>query len=359
MIITFPHMGDMGIVLKSLFSNLGREVIMPPPISKKTFELGAKYSPETVCLPFKLTLGNFIEALEQGADTLATCGGVGPCRLGYYAEVQRGILQSLGYKFDMIVIEPDITDIFANLRRVTYKRSLWEVYLAFRLAIEKMNALDNIERKVSVIRPLEVNSGQSAAIRKETISAIDSVEKIADLHAVYFKAERELDNIKTRSDMDPLRIGVVGEIYVMLEPFINQNLDLRLGSMGVEIHKTMYLSDYVNGHLFRKSEYLEKFKYLAGLAQPYLGHYVGGHAIKSIAHTVDMGQENYDGIIHMFPFTCMPEVVAKNILPKVSNEKNIPVLSIAFDEQSGDAGTATRLEAFIDLLKYRRHKKAR
>jgi len=58
----------------------------------------------------------------------------------------------------------------------------------------------------------------------------------------------------------------------------------------------------------------------------------------------------------MFPFTCMPEIVAKNILPKVSNDMDIPVLSLAFDEQSGEAGIVTRLEAFIDLLKYRRIK---
>ncbi|MGL5514547.1 MAG: hypothetical protein ACRDBM_15115, partial [Sporomusa sp.] len=88
MIATFPHMGALSVTLKSLLSGLGLTVLPPPPISKLTMELGAKYAPETACLPFKVTLGNYIEALDAGADTIITCGGVGPCRLGYYAQIQ-------------------------------------------------------------------------------------------------------------------------------------------------------------------------------------------------------------------------------------------------------------------------------
>ncbi len=69
-----------------------------------------------------------------------------------------------------------------------------------------------------------------------------------------------------------------------------------------------------------------------------------------------MGRAGYDGMIHIFPFTCMPEVIAKNILPQVSRDAGIPVLSMAFDEQTGVAGVVTRLEAFTDLLHYRRGK---
>lgn len=312
-----------------------------------------KYSPETVCLPFKITLGNFIEALDQSADTLVTCGGVGPCRLGYYAEVQKGILQQLGYAFDMIVIEPDIIDILKNLRRVAPRLGLREIYSAFHLAIEKMNALDNLQRKIHTMRPYEVTTGESDAVWKLAINKIDVAETSLALKATMNDIEHRLDSVKLTLAAKPVRIGIVGEIYVMLEPFANLDLDRRLGQLGVEVHKTMYLSDYVNGHLFRKSEYLTLFRRLTRLAQPYLGHYVGGHGLKSIAHTVNMGQENYDGIIHIYPFACMPEVVAKNIMHQVSSDTDIPVLSMAFDEHSGEAGIMTRLEAFIDLLKYR------
>ena len=358
MIISFPHMGILSVVLKTLFSGFGHAVSIPPPISKKTLELGVKHSPEAVCLPFKITLGNYIEALEQGANTIVACGGVGPCRLGYYAEVQRCILQEIGYEFEMIVFEPNITSVWKNLRRVAPKYSFREIFSVISLALEKMNALDNIQRKVQIIRPREMKKGESDVLWKNAIGEIDDASTMYTLRTAWHGAERKLDTVKLKSSVRPLQIGVVGEIFVMLEPFVNLDLARRLGHMGVEVDTTMYLSDYVNGHLFRKSKYLEMYKRLANLAQPYLGHYVGGHALKSIAHTVNMRLENYDGIIHVYPFTCMPEVIAKNIFPKVSEDIGIPILSITFDEQSGEAGLVTRLEAFVDLLQYRRLRNA-
>lgn len=353
MLITYPHMGTMAIVLEALFTSLGRTVLTPPPITKRTMELGVKNSPETVCLPFKVTLGNFIEALDQGADTLVTCGGVGPCRLGYYAEVQKGILQQLGYKFDMLVIEPDIVDVLKHLRKVAYKKSLREIYHAFKFAGAKMNALDSIEKGLTALRPRQKTPGSADAIWQRAVTDIAYSQDIPQITNVLqdtlSKIERDMCY-----DAEPLKIGLVGEIYVTIEPFINLNIERLLGNMGVEVHKTMYLSDYVRGHLLRKREYLDKYEDLFALAKPYLGHYVGGHGLKSIGHTIDMSQSGYDGVIQVYPFTCMPEVIAKNILPKVSQDRNIPVLSLVYDEQSGEAGILTRLEAFIDLLKSRK-----
>jgi predicted nucleotide-binding protein (sugar kinase/HSP70/actin superfamily) len=52
----------------------------------------------------------------------------------------------------------------------------------------------------------------------------------------------------------------------------------------------------------------------------------------------------------------MPEIVAQNILPKVSKQEDIPVLELVLDEQTGKAGNITRIEAFIDLVKRRKLK---
>ena len=357
MLIAYPHMGNLSIVLKTLFNGLGREVLIPPPISKRTLELGAKYSPETVCLPFKVTLGNFIEALELGADTIVTCGGVGPCRLGYYAEVQKGILEQLGFSFEMIAIEPDIISVWKNLRKVAHKKSWRDIYHAFTFAGSKMNGLDLIERSILALRPCEKAPGSADVIWRQAVREVDEAENISAVHEI---CRNTLAKIKESGQQptSPLRIGLVGEIYVTLEPFINLDLERHLGRMGVEVHKSMYLSDYVRGHLLRKKEYVRKYEKIFALAKPYLGHYVGGHGLKSIGHTVQMGQAGFDGMIQAYPFTCMPEVIAKNILPQVSADVGIPVMSLAFDEQSGEAGIITRLEAFIDLLKARKAKAA-
>jgi len=62
--------------------------------------------------------------------------------------------------------------------------------------------------------------------------------------------------------------------------------------------------------------------------------------------------KEYDGLVHLAPFTCMPEIVAQNIMR--STKENIPVLTILCDEQMAKPGMLTRLEAFVDLLARRR-----
>lgn len=355
--VTFPHMGHMHIILKSLFASLGCDVITPPPTSKRTMELGTMYSPETVCLPFKLTLGNFIEALELGADTIITCGGVGPCRLGYYGAVQKEILKSLGYKFEMVVVEPDLMATIRNIRCLSAGKSVYDIYQAFRLAGTKMYAVDNLEMAVSALAPRVVDLSRLLQVRSSGLQAIDNSNHPAELKVFNEDISQTLSALPLKGEANPLKIGLVGEIFVMLEAFVNQELEKRLAEMDVEVHKTMYLSDYVNGHIIRKHEYRLLYKSLDDLARPYLGHYVGGHGLKSVAYAVSKAQQGFDGMIQVYPFTCMPEVIAKNILPQVSKDWDIPVLTLAFDEQSGEAGILTRLEAFTDLLKYRRRQK--
>jgi predicted nucleotide-binding protein (sugar kinase/HSP70/actin superfamily) len=70
--------------------------------------------------------------------------------------------------------------------------------------------------------------------------------------------------------------------------------------------------------------------------------------------TVLWARKGFDGVVQVAPFGCTPEIVAKSILPRVSQEYGIPVMSLFFDEQTGPAGVYTRLEAFVDLLYARR-----
>ena len=57
-----------------------------------------------------------------------------------------------------------------------------------------------------------------------------------------------------------------------------------------------------------------------------------------------------DGLVHVAPFNCTPEIVAQGALVALQREKGTPVLSLSFDEMTGRAGVMTRLEAFVDML---------
>ena len=353
MIVTFPHMGPLYITLQSLLSNLGLQVMAPPPITKRTVEIGARYAPETACLPLKVTLGNYIEALEAGADTIVTCGGVGPCRLGYYAQVQQEILSELNYKFKMVVIEPDVLQVIKIIRQLAPRAGMKTLYRAFTLAGAKMNALDLLGDVLREVRATEKSPGAADHVYQEAVAEIEAASELGALPDICDMYREKLLALEKNGQV-PLRIGLVGEIYVMLENFVNLDLEQRLGRLGVHVYRTMSLTDYVRTHLLKNKPYLARHNEIAAAAAPYLGHGVGGHGRRSIGATVEMAKQGFDGILHVFPFTCMPEVIAKNILHQTSNDHRIPVLSLAFDEQSAEAGVVTRLEAFVDLLTYRR-----
>ena len=66
-------------------------------------------------------------------------------------------------------------------------------------------------------------------------------------------------------------------------------------------------------------------------------------------------EEGYDGIIHIKPFGCTPEVGAIPIIRKVCSDYQMPVLFFSFDSETSDTGIKTRLEAFYDMLQERKN----
>ena len=76
--------------------------------------------------------------------------------------------------------------------------------------------------------------------------------------------------------------------------------------------------------------------------------------MESVGKTILFAKRGVDGIIHIFPFTCMPELVAQTILAKVQRDLDVPILTLIFDEHTAQGAIDTRIEAFIDLLERRR-----
>lgn len=350
--VTFPHMGNTHIAIKTLIKGLRLDVIPPPPISKKTIELGIKYSPEFACLPLKINMGNFIEALENGADTILMAGGWGPCRFGYYAQVERDILTDLGYDFNIVILEaPDsrLSELFKQLKTMGENVSLWEFFKAVKFAWNKLNAVEQMERKLEYILPRVVNKQAAEKIYDDTLINIDKADKREDVRAVTASG---LDNMEKliRHDKNILKIGLVGEIYTILEPACNYDIVRYLGRLNVEVTRSIYTTDWVNDHLLGGIIKESKHQHIINCAKPYLNYWVGGHGQESVGSTVDFARRNYDGIIQIGPMTCMPEIVAQSVLGKVSDEQGIPCMTMYFDEHAGTAGTYTRLEAFADML---------
>ncbi|WP_028309517.1 CoA protein activase [Desulfitibacter alkalitolerans] len=349
--VTFPHMGHFHVTGKTIFEGFGLDVVVPPPCSKKTLNIGTKYSPESACLPLKINLGNYIEAAELGADTIIMGGGVGPCRFGYYAEIQREILEDLGYNLEMVVLEPpdvhlsEVWDKVKYLKRSTWSQSLKSIHLAWH----KTYAIDQLEMELHRLRPREINSGDADNIFKHFLIEIELCSTKAQVKktAGYYKGE--LSGIPLCKGKPVVKIAIVGEIYTVLEPFVNFDMEKILGRLGVEVYRPLFLSQWINDHLLGGLLPIKGAKKAKKLASPYLNYFVGGHGRETVGHAVEL-KDKVDGVIQIAPLTCMPEIVAQTLLFKVSEDSGLPIMTIYVDEQTGKAGLTTSLEAFTDMI---------
>ncbi|WP_432407643.1 acyl-CoA dehydratase activase-related protein [Wukongibacter sp. M2B1] len=353
--ITFPHMGNTYLALKVIFEELGVEVIIPPKCNKHTLELGTLYSPELMCIPFKITVGNYLESIENGADTMFMWGGCDVCRIGYYNTIQKDILENLGYDIKMFCVEPmksikEIKKFLKKLNFVSETKNYLKILPIFIKGLKILCEIDEFDDLVIKKRPREINIGEVDRLYTEFKREINRVNGYKRTKEIIEEYRQKILQIEIDSKRKVLKVGIVGEIYTVVEPFINQYLIERLGNMGVEVHRSVTSSEFVKEQLdfipFIKSDKDEVHR----AARPYLDTEIGGHARHTVGNTVLYSERNFDGVIHLLPFTCMPEIVAQSILSTVEKEKNIPILKLVLDEMTGETGYLTRIEAFIDLL---------
>ena len=162
------------------------------------------------------------------------------------------------------------------------------------------------------------------------------------------------NSIQVNHDEAPVKIGLVGEIYTVLEPFVNLHIESQLSNLGAEVHRSIYMTDWVKTNLFPSFLKPKCHNDMLNLSRPYINCFVGGHGQETVAQIVTFSKNGFDGIIHLLPFTCMPEIVAKSAIPQVSKKYSIPVMTLVLDEHSAETGLKTRLEGFIDMIKHKK-----
>ncbi len=357
--VSVPHMGHLHWMIDDLFERLDVDYIKPPLSSTKTLTIGAKHSPEFACLPLKINVGNYIEALEAGADTLVMAGGHGPCRFGYYGIVEQRILLDLGYEFKFVMLEPFNDGMwafyrtFASLSPGLSIRKLWKV---LKVSFAKGRAFDYIHKRSLQVRAYEVNRGDTSRALREAEQVLTLAYTPEEIEEAGREALAIIDAVEQDPDRDVLKVGIVGEFFLLLEPFSNFGLEEILGHMGVYLERSVWVTDWIAPNRDNKIYGFPK-KLIEEKAAPYLNHNVGGEGRETIGSIVLMAERDFDGVLQLLPFGCMPENIATSIIPKVQRDHDIPVLTLAFDEQTGRAGMVTRVEAFLDLLVARRGSK--
>lgn len=297
-IISIPRLGFYTDIFEELLKELGTEVLPATRVNQDIIKKGVKYSSDMMCFPFKVVLGGFIDSLERGANTLIMWGEQSSlCRIGQYYNIANQILKDLGYEFKMINIPPSFNGIVGTLTKLGNKNYFQVICL---------------------------------------------VKKYLD---IILEKEKEYYYFDENAD---IKIGITGEIYTLLEPYINYNIVLKLQKMGVGVDISTNLSHFLTHKLNIKERIKEKRE-----LKPYIWGNVGGHGRYSLYSAIQYAKKDFDGIIHLLPLSCMPETTIEMLMNRVGNQYGIPIYRFPIDENRFEAGFDTRIETFISILRRR------
>jgi predicted CoA-substrate-specific enzyme activase len=381
--IYISYMCDHSFAVKAAFEACGIEAEVIPESDEETLYWGRKLTSGKECYPCIVTTGDMVKLIkdpnfdhERAAFFMPS--GNGPCRFGQYHRFHRLILDDLGFHH-VPIYSPNQDETLYNDLGIMGSRFT-------RLGWQGIVAVDLLMKKLLETRPYEKEKGETDFVYQESLKRVcETIHQEGDLEMALQKSIGDFNRIKVDGLGTKPLIGIVGEIFVRLNRFSNEDAIRKIEQFGGEawiapltewilyvntIAKgrslkkrsfsnllKVFLTDYYQkkdehhlekmfkGHLKNFGE--PKTRSLFKKAKPYLDDSFEGEAILSVGKTIDFAKRGACGIVNIMPFTCMPGTIVSTLLKRYQEENNnIPILNMAYDGQE-QTNTLTRLEAFM------------
>jgi predicted nucleotide-binding protein (sugar kinase/HSP70/actin superfamily) len=312
----------------------------------------------------------------------------GPCRFGMYNKYQRIVLDSFPELRKVKIGSLTSKDSYAldgmidkNRARDFRKTAYFSVVIG-----------DILDRLLWRIRPYEKEEGATDDfIERSMITMADSFESYGatrDFDRILDRLEEIIEEGRVFVDPDippkPL-IGIVGEIYLRSHVHSNQNVIKMLERYGAEVvnasiaewvdyttydrvreaktslrlNLKQFRLDGVKSGLkkllnhggdmlyqrIRLDQAYKRVKPLLDLARDHgvarmekiltrhdlYSFELGTEACLSIAAIMEYMQEGYNGVVNVYPFTCMPSTITSSIMRPIMNRNKIPYLDAPYD----------------------------
>ena len=235
--ILVPDMLPMHFrLIMKILSNYGYKMEMLESRGREIAETGLKYVHNDTCYPAILVIGQFIHALKSGKyDTNKTALMLfqtgGGCRASNYISLLRKALEKAGLGY-----VPVVPMSFAAIE----KHPGWHMSLSMLHKVFYGVFYGDLLMSLSnQTKPYEIEKGASDALCAKWIEAL--TEELGKGGFVRYKTvlERYADIVKSfsrieRENRKPLRVGVVGEIYVKFSSLGNNELCRYLIEEGAE-----------------------------------------------------------------------------------------------------------------------------
>ncbi len=341
---TYPQIGSYGLAFKYFFEKgLGIEYMMPPKMTQRTLALGEKYSPDSLCAPFKYMLGSYIEAIEKGANILIGLGGF--CRLDFFFELQRDIIKD--YRDDLIFVNfsqtkaSDIGAWYEKFKDINPDLSILKLAKAMPVLVRIIESIDEVEDYIRKNKAYGLDPRDFDKIYSKYLRSLEEIRDGKDLDNLHKKVMSSLENLP-RKDLDQdIKIAIVGEYYTIMESFANHYVEDFLIERSISLDRWV---DFTNTLIKRPLDQMQE------RIKKYSAYDMGATNIFTIERALHAGESSYDGIIHLRSMGCTPEIDAQAVLDNISREFDIPILYLTYDSETTDIGINTRLEAFYDMI---------
>ena len=388
--VYIPYMDDHGYILAAAMRFNGVDAEGLPMSDERSLELGRRYTTGKECYPCTITTGDILRKVFEPDFDRAHSGflmpvAFGPCRFGQYNKFHRMVLDDLGYSDVPIVCLDQTKDFGVDMKNFgpTFHRMGWQGIIF----------VDYLQKLLRETRPYELKEGLCDRLYDRHLQrGIRLVENGRDLALLGRLARRAFETVPVdRSTVRP-RIGVIGEIYVRSNQFSNNFIVRKLEKLGAEVvlptlqEWVLYIThlrreDYsLNGDLFglgkqivvetmqsyevnrmtrvfkgsfRFQEKEPPARRTIEKGSRYLDSSMRGEAVLSMGRAVEYAEDNFDGVVNLAPFNCMPGTIVNALLDHFrSDHEDIPVLKCAYDGLK-QLSEDTRLEAFIHQARQR------
>jgi len=400
-LVLIPRMGPGAEVLAATLQAEGLRAEALPVPTRESLRLGRRYTSGKECVPMTITTGSLLERIERDRDTderfaFLMPSANGPCRFGSYNLLHKILLEKTGWKERVRIITPVDNAYFdgcsADLQiRVCLALVASDVLMAALhdvRPVEKAPGLaDEIyQRYFAELAQLmrNVKPGGLVGALGQLSNGMFGVRDLLRRAAAEFRAVKDF----TR---DLPTVSVVGEIYVRLDPFANDNVVRKLEARGLRAHVAPFhewldymthlktqrrqegwprqgdgpFDSFVTGTLQATAtgRLYEVMEHALGWGQrttvadavaaatPYVDPELHGEAVLTVGGPVfehDHGE--IDGVVAVGPHECMPNKVAEAQFAHVGEERGLLSLTLALN---GDPVDPELIDRFAYEVKER------
>lgn len=307
---------------RTFFGELGVRVLVSEPTDRKLLEDGSAIAVDETCLSAKIFFGHvksllgrcdyiFIPRVSSTGPRLTMC----PRFQGLYDEA-RNVFRSSGQKFLSYNL-----DVQQETGR---KMSLQELRRMLGLA----NTPYVPEARDEQTAFLEM--GQSLGFPARAVKRAYVQAKKADLK------KRQADAAKNELlyRTEGIKILLAGHSYLIEDAYIGRAIADFLKAADV----TLIRADLVN-----REEAIRRSTELSPTCK--------WEVSREILGSIAMHRDKVDGIILLSAFPCGPDSMVNELLAR--KLKGVPMLNLVLDGQTGSAGVETRLESFVDIIRFK------